>query len=288
MLLMIPASEDHIKSDISEKRAANLDEMQLRFRRRYILKKTINMLMSFFIVFCGVTAVLYSVYIIGSNLFDRLRYMTFDGTIYTTVMSAAFTVVCIIEAVYETEITNRFVYFIRLSSAVTEFIIFAVVMFGLTPLVPDRPDIVTYTGFVMHIIIPTLTLICFIFNDAPIGRVKWYVPLNGTVYITLYAVIMVFVFATGILPPEKAPYSFFDFKHSSPWFVLACGIGIYVIGYLISLLLIRLNNRMSWVWFHDLSKNGKPPRFSKLAKGFFYGRKNQQIAGQVKKERADQ
>ena len=75
--------------------------------------------------------------------------MTFDGTIYTTIISAIFTVICIVEAVYEVENTSRFVYFIRLSSAVTEFIIFAVVMFGLTSFVPDQPDIVTYTGFIM-------------------------------------------------------------------------------------------------------------------------------------------
>ena len=261
ILLMNPVSEDIAKNTVKEKKTVNLDEMQLRFRRRYILKKTINMLMGFFITLCGITAVLYSVFINGSNLFDRLRYMTFDGTIYTTVISAIFTVVCIVEAVYEVETTNRFVYFIRLSSAVTEFIIFVVVMVGLTPLFPDQPDIATYTGFIMHIVIPVATLLCFVFNDAPIGRVKWYEPLNGTVYIILYAAIMVFLFATGILPSEKAPYSFLDFKHSSVWFVLACGVGIFTVGYLISVLLIRLNNRLSWLWFYGLNKRKLFRRF---------------------------
>ncbi len=242
---------------MSEEKKIDLEKFQLDFRRRYILKKTVNLVMSCFITFCGVTSILYSVYVHGSNLIDRLRYMTFDGTIFTTIISAIFTVTCMIEAVYEIENTSRFVYFMRLSSAVTEFVIFAVVMFGLTPLVPDQPDIVTYTGLIMHIVIPAATLLCFIFNDAPIGKIKWYEPLQGTWYITVYAVVMTIVFAFGILPPEKAPYSFLNLRDSSIPFVLACGIGIYAIGYIIGMLLIKLNNRLSWVWFYGLKKGIK-------------------------------
>lgn len=233
----------------------DLDELLLRFNRRYILKKTINLVMSCFITFCGVTSILFSVFVLGSSLYNRLKYMTFDGTIYTTIISAVFTVVCIIEAVYETEITNRVVYFVRLSSAVTEFIIFAVVMFGLTPLVPDQPDIVTYTGFIMHIVIPICTLLCFVFNDAPIEITKWYEPFNGSIFITIYAVIMGVLFGTGIFPSEWSPYSFLDFKNSSLWYIFACTLGIYIVAYIIGYLLIFLNNKLSWSWFYGLNKH---------------------------------
>lgn len=251
------------ENTIKEIKMDKLEAFQLSFHRRYILKKTINLLMSAFITFCGITAVLYSVYVHGSNLIDRLRYMTFNGTIYTTIISAIFMVNCIIEAVYEVENTSRFVYFMRLSSAVTEFIIFAVVMFGLTSLVPDQPDIVTYTGFIMHIVIPMATLISFVFNDAPIGRVKWTEPFHGTWFITVYAVIMVILFGAGILPPEKAPYSFLDFKNSSFWFVLACGAGIYTVGYSIGVLLIKPNSRLSWSWFYDFKREKRMWKFIK-------------------------
>lgn len=242
---------------MSEKRKIDLNEFQQRFRRRYLLKKTVNLVMSCFITFSGITAILYSVFVYGASLIDRLRYMTFDGTIYTIIISAFFSITCIIEAVYEIENTSRFVYFLRLSSAVTEFIIFAVVMFGMTSLVPDKPDIVSYTGFIMHIVIPVMTLACFIFNDAPIGKVKPLEPLHGSWYITAYAVVMVIIFGFGILPPEKAPYSFLDFKHSSIWFCIACGIGIYVLAYGIAALLIRLNSKLSWSWFYGLKKPKK-------------------------------
>jgi len=237
-----------------KEKTISLEEFQARFRRRYILKKSINMLASSFIVFCGVTAILYSIYIEDSNFLDCLRFMTFDGSVYTIIISAVFTVTCVYEAVYETENTSRLVYFMRLSSAVTEFVIFAVVIFGLSPLVPDQPDIVTYTGFMMHIMIPAVTILCFIFNDAPIGKVSKLEPLHGSWYITIYAVITTFLFGFRILPPEKAPYSFLDFEHSSIFFSLSCLIGIYITAYLIAIVLIKANRKLSWIWFSDREK----------------------------------
>ena len=102
-----------------ENKKIDIEQFETRFRRRYILKKSINMLVNAFIVFCGVSSVLYSVFVIGSNLLDRLRYMTFDGSIFTTIVCVIFVGVCVYEAVYETELTFRNVYFLRLSAAVT-------------------------------------------------------------------------------------------------------------------------------------------------------------------------
>lgn len=70
--------------------------------------------------------------------------MTFWGTIFTSIISLVFGIICINEAIKEIEVTNKTAYFLRLSSAATELIIFVVVMFGLTSLVPDQPDISSY------------------------------------------------------------------------------------------------------------------------------------------------
>ena len=180
--------------------------------------------------------------------------MTFDGTIFTTLVSMVYVVVAVYEAVYETELTYRNVYFLRLSSATTEFVIFAVVMIGLLPIIPDNPDITSYTGFMMHIVIPIVAIAGFIFNDAPLGKMKILEPLNGTIYITFYAVIMTILFGLGILPPEKAPYSFLNFRDNSLLFSIACLIVIYIIGYSISFLMIILNKKLSWIWFTDLKR----------------------------------
>lgn len=232
----------------------NLDAIDKKFRKRYVIKKVFNGILCLLTAFSGFSAVLYSVFIFKSNLFDRLRYMTFNGTIFTSIISLIFAFVSCFEIIKDTELTSRNVYYMRLSSAVTEFVIFFVVLYGLTPFVPDKPDIITYPGFNMHFVVPILTLISFIFNDAPIGRLKPLEPFRGTYFITIYAFVMVILFGFKILPSSKAPYSFLDFENNSIFFSIGCLIGIYIVGYSISLLLYYLNRKMSWIWFKDITK----------------------------------
>ncbi len=248
----------------SKIRAVDLDAFERQFSRRYRIKKTVCAVISFIIVFCGVSAVLYSIFVFHNNLFNRMRFMTFDGTMYTTLISLLSGIVFLREANDGSEVTNRNVYFLRLSSAVTEFVIFIVVMFGLSPLVPDQPDVTSYTGIMMHLVIPALMLTCFVFNDAPIGRLKPLEPFYGTMFITLYALIMLVLFGLRILPSSLAPYSFLDFDRTEWGFKLLCLAGIYIVGYTISLALAALNNLLSWVWFYDFRKlRGRQPRQGK-------------------------
>lgn len=231
-----------------------LDEFSERFSRRYVLKKRVNSLLCFIIGLCGTTAVLYSRFIFNNPLFDRLRYMTFWATIFTSVVSLIFGVVCIREAIGQTEVTYRPVYFLRLSSATTESVIFAAVMIGLTPLVPDEPDLTSYPGIMMHLVVPILTVTSFLLNDPPFGKPKAAEPLKGTIFIALYTVVMAVTFGTGMLPSEKAPYSFLDFENTSALFKLECLAGVFAVGYAVSLLLMRLNGKLSWVWFYDIKR----------------------------------
>lgn len=231
-----------------------IDEFAARFGRRYILKKRVNALLCFFIAFCGATAVQYSVFIFHNNLFDRLRYMTFWGTIFTTVVSFITGIVCIVEAAKETEVTNRPVYFLRLASATTESVIVAVVLFGLTPLVPDVPDISSYPGIMMHIVVPTTTVLSFLLNDSPIGRFKPGDPAKGTLFVAVYAVVMTTLYGTGTIPSERAPYSFLDFQNTSMGFKLVCLVGIFIVGYAVSWLHMKLNMKLSWIWFGDIER----------------------------------
>lgn len=236
-----------------------IDEFGEMFSKRYILKKRVNALICFIIAFCGTTAVLYSRFIFNNPLIDRLRYMTFWGTIFTSVVSFIIGIVCIVEAVRETEVTYKKVYFLRLSSATAESVIFAVVMFGLTPLVPDQPDLHSYPGIMMHLVVPVLTILSFLFNDPPFGKPKPVEPLKGTILIAIYAVVMLSFFGAGVLPSEKAPYSFLDFKNTTLIYKIGCIAGIFAVGYAVSWLLMRLNMRLSWIWFFDrkrLKKKG--------------------------------
>ena len=233
-----------------------IDEFINKFNERYAFKKRINAIICFLIFICGLSAILYSKFIFHNNIIDRLRYMTFCGTIFTSIISLIVGFICAIESKNQKEITYKWTYFLRLSSAATEVVIFVIVLLGLLSPVPDNPDVNTFPGIIMHLIIPLLTILSFIFNDPPIGKLKIYEPLYGTIFITIYTVIMTFLFATRILPSEKAPYSFLDFDNNSLAFKLLVLLIVYICGYIVSKLLSYLNSKMSWIWFYDLKKRG--------------------------------
>lgn len=236
---------------VSEK---ELEEFGERFSRRYIFKKKVNAILCFFIALCGTSAVLYSRFIFNNELFDRLRYMTFWGTIFTAAVSLIFGIVCIAEAAKETEVTAKWAYFLRLSSATAELVIFVVVMFGLTPLVPDQPDITSYPGIMMHLVVPITTVMSFLLNDSPIGKPKLSEPLIGTSFVAIYAAVMMTLFGTGTIASERAPYSFLDFENTTIAFKIKCLIGIFVVGYLVAWMMMRLNMKLSWIWFSDIKR----------------------------------
>ena len=106
------------------KRAMDFDILYNRYRKKHMIKKGLNAVFNLFIGLFGLSAVLYSVFVFGSNIFDRLRYMTFQGTLFTTTIAFIFVIVSTFETVRDTEIVSRFVYFLKLSSAVTELIFF--------------------------------------------------------------------------------------------------------------------------------------------------------------------
>ena len=232
----------------------DLDQALETMRSRFVFQKKFIATLSFIIFFCGVTAVLYSVFIFHNNLFNRLRYMTFNATIFSSISSLVVGIVCIWEIVTDKEMTVPLFYYLRLSSAVTEFVVFSVVMFGLLPIVNDSPDITSYTGIMMHLVVPPLVMISFILNETPRGTMTPWRAFQGTWFITLYSLVMLCIFGTGILPASMAPYSFLDFEHSSVGFIISCVLGVYFVGYCISWLLIRMNRAGYWLWYRNASK----------------------------------
>ncbi|MBR2739542.1 MAG: hypothetical protein IKD87_02620 [Oscillospiraceae bacterium] len=233
---------------------SGLEKVAAEFDRRYRIKKTVNAVFNLLIAVCGMFVFLYTIIVQKRSLLNRLKYMTFCSTLFTSAASLFTFVVCILEARRRTEVTKKAVYFLRLSAALTESIVLAVVLFGLTPLVPDNPDIRTMVGIMTHLVIPPMTVVSFIFNEAPIGRLKPLEPFLGTWYITTYAAVMTFLFGSGIVPSELAPYSFLDFKHHSFFYPVMCLAGIYLVGYLVALALSKLNMKCSWIWFHGIGR----------------------------------
>lgn len=71
----------------------------------------------------------------------------------------------------------------------------------------------------MHVIIPVLTIISFVFHDSPIGKLKPIQRCNGLIFITIYTVVMLLCILTGVIPENKIPYSFLNIYKSPVWYI---------------------------------------------------------------------
>lgn len=245
---------DYIKS---YDRAQDLDGIWDTFELRYRKKKITNICISVLIVLLGVSS-----FIFGWHLEPSItifRFLTVDGTLFTTAGAAVFVVANVIELLADTEVTRKTVYFIRLSAAVAESVIFIVVMFSQLPFFSQHlPVVDRYDSFVMHVLIPILGIASFLINDSPIGKLKPRQLWHGTWFVTFYAVIVLSLIASEILPTELIPYFFLDFRHVH-WSVFAFAfVFVYSSAYLMAGRLSEWNRTLSWLWFKDITaKKGK-------------------------------
>ena len=234
-------------------RAQDLDGVWDNFELRYRKKKITNICISVLIVLLGVSS-----FIFGWHLEPSVtifRYLTVDGTVFTTVGAAVFVVANTVELLKDTEVTRVSIYFIRLSAAVAESVIFIVVMFSQLPFFSQHlPVVDRYDSFVMHVLIPLLGVSSFLINDSPIGKLKPMQLWRGTWFVTFYAVIVLTLIGTEILPTELIPYFFLDYRHVH-WSVFAFAfVFVYASAYLMAGRLSEWNRRLSWLWFKDITE----------------------------------
>ncbi len=225
-----------------------IERIELRFKRRYRIKKLVNLLISILIAVSGVISVLFIWNYDGEKLLT-FRWMTVDGTIFTTAAAAFYVVVSILEMARYTELTSRSVYFARLASAVAEGLIVIVVLLSQLPFSPEHMHIFRFDMFQMHILIPVLTILSFILNDSPIGRLSFRQKLRGTWFITLYAAVILTLILTGIIPAGQIPYFFLDVAHMPDLAFIGCFLFIYSVAFLLSHCLSSWNRKLSWLWF---------------------------------------
>ena len=239
--------------------ADRIERIEQLFKKRYRIKKLANLLISAVIVLLGVTSFVF----IWS--FDRdgvltFRWMTVDGTVFTTVIAFLYIAMNILEIARYTELTSRIVYYMRLASAVAESLIMVVVLLSQLPVSPQHMHILRYDMFNMHLVIPILTVVSFITNDSPIGKQRFRKLWHGTWFVTLYAAVVLTLIFTGVIPQEMIPYAFMDFAHMPALAILACFVFIYGMGILLSFCLYRWNRKLSWLWFKDVAARKTAPR----------------------------
>ena len=229
------------------------DAIARAFDRRYRIKKTINILISGVILLLGVSACLFGLRLEPSVTI--FRFMTFDGTVFTSFGALVFIVVNVLEVLRKTELTSLTVYYIRLSSAAAEAVIFIVVLFSQLPVFSEHLLLFDrYDSFVMHALIPVLAVTSFVINDSSAGKLRPLQRFNGTWFVTFYAAVILTLLGTGLLPHDLIPYFFLDVWNNHWSVTLVAFLFIYGAAYLISWALSVWNRKLSWLWFRNISK----------------------------------
>ena len=224
-----------------------------KFTHRYRIKKLSNLIISVIIVALGVTSFRYGLGL--DPTITIFRWLTVDGTLFTTAGAAVFVIVNLIEMLKNTEETHIWIYYFRLSSAVAESVILVVVFFSQLPFFDTHFEIFDrYDSFIMHLVIPILGITSFVINDSPIGRLSFLNRWKGTAFITVYGVTLFTLISTGLLPTNLIPYSFLNYIDNGIGIFIVAFIFVYTCAYFTSFLLSELNRKLSWMWFKDIGR----------------------------------
>ena len=234
----------------------DIERVEKALDRSLIRKNTANICVSAVILLFGVTSFLYGLTLEPSVTI--FRFLTVDGTLFTTCGALACIVINLVEIVRREDIVFAATYYIRLSMAVAESVIFIVVVFSQLPIFDQHlPMFDRYDSFVMHVVIPVLGVASFLFNDSPIGRLSPGKYLLGASYVSVYAVIIVTLISTERLPTELIPYFFLDYRTNGFGVFALAFVFVYSAAYFMAWSLSVWNRKCSWLWFRDLVRSSR-------------------------------
>jgi len=227
--------------------AENIEYKVYRFK----YKKQLNILISLTISVLGFCSFFISVVRdMNWDFLSDFRFMTINGTVFTSIISLITAVISLAEIIKGEDIKLEKLYFLRLTSVVTESIIAIVILMSLFPFIPDKPNILKYDSFNMHVIIPILTIVSFLIAEPPSEKIKPIMRFNGSALITIYSVIIVSLILWGVIPQSEIPYSFLEVNTRPLWYILLAGVIIYAGAYFLSWGYIELNKKISKSWYN--------------------------------------
>lgn len=219
------------------------------------------------------------------NVWGLFRYFTIDGNL----MSFIFTTIIAVkqyQLMKKKEDENQtssnktqFLYTISLMSACTDFVIFVVVVFIFIPMSFNSVDWIinlvgTFNSSSLHVIIPILLNVRFIFFDERERDFKLYEKFIGGIPMLFYGVTMFILCGAKVFlsfgnngqdgdKDGKIPYPFFDIYHESWAFCTFVSIFIFAFGFGIGFLLDFLNKKFENKFF-ILNQNGETERDDSL------------------------
>lgn len=218
--------------------------------KKFRAKKITNIIISSLIFILGVSAIA-SIVIFeeGGNVLRAYRYMTVNGTTFTSILAFVFVFLNIREIKSGKSFKSDVLYYLRLIAMVSECVIAVVTLVGLLPIIPDSPDIFNYDSFLMHIVIPLLSISSFALNDPPRRKINYAKLLHGAWGILAYSSVIIPLICTNVIAKSDIPYSFLDFNKQPVWYLACFAIMVFSMSYAFSFGLAKLNRYVSPAWF---------------------------------------
>ena len=140
------------------------------------LNYKLNIWISILIFILGTSSLIVSAFSKeNENFLLSFRYMTFNGTVFSTLVSLIVIALSFSKVKSEKAYKQNILYYFRLSSAVTEIIIAVVIALSFLPSVPDNPNLLSYD--IVFGLIPE-SLIPYSFLDVHSMPV-WYIITFG-------------------------------------------------------------------------------------------------------------
>lgn len=231
-------------------------EHVIRYKSEDALRKKalLNLLVNALIAVLGISSLYIKFFLVDGVL--AFRAFTVDGNLFTTVTALICLTVNVRELKEHREIRGRGLYFLKLCSAVSEAVIFIIVMIGYLPFVSDKPAITPYHMFCLHVAIPVITVAGFILAEKPVGFIKPHRLLISALPATIYGTGVITAIKRGLLPMSLVPYSFLDLDSHFFWYILLAGELILSFCFFWAWLFYRLNLRAARFWYDasDLDK----------------------------------
>lgn len=221
----------------------------LKNEQTLLKKKRLNLLANLLIAAMGVSSLFIKFFLVDGAL--AFRAFTVDGNLFTTIVAIIYVFTEWRDLRQKKETQSTLLYFLKICSAVTEAVIFIVVMIGYLPIFKDNPKITPYHMFCLHVSIPIVTVLAFIFFNSPRGVLKPFKLVYGCIPILVYAVGVCVAIKTKLLPIAFVPYSFLNFDENYLWYMSFALVVILFFGYFWTWLFYRLNLRMAVRWYKE-------------------------------------
>lgn len=171
------------------------------------------------------------------------RMFTNDGNIF----SAAAALICGIYCIFRTSNSKsaaRIVYCLRLMSAVSEIIIFIIVVAVLMPM-GMRSLLSGYSMLVLHAVAPLITAVSFLALDPGPEDTGKRTFIYGGLPVLVYGVTVLILCLTKVWTGYMIPYPFFRVYDNPVWLTVAALAGIIGATLLLSFALDRIKRKQA-------------------------------------------